>query len=89
MALIFLFGKQGMEYAQWVEIAAVVGVGLLAVVLMRLVGNPVEYVDDIEASIAEKARGALMYAVMSANGCLVPFSLICLPASPPELPPGV
>jgi hypothetical protein len=74
--LVFLFGQPGVQYATWFEIGAVVGIALLAVILTRVLGKPVEFVDDIEATIAKKVQGAMMYAIMSATGV---GAIVCCP----------
>ena len=76
IALTFLFGEEGTGYAAVLEIMTVVGVAILAVVLMRVVGKRVEPASDVEAVIAKKAQGALMYALFSATGV---GALICCP----------
>jgi hypothetical protein len=63
-----LFGEQGLQYAYWFEIALIIGAGLLAVILMRVAGRPMEQASDAEALIAKKAQGALMYALLTATG---------------------
>lgn len=68
MVLGYLFGEKGIQYATWVEFGSVVGACLLAVILVRVVGRPVPYENDMEAVVARKAQGALMYALMTATG---------------------
>lgn len=75
-ALGLLFGEDGAGYAALLELAIVLGVAVLAVVLMRVAGKRVEHVSDIEAVIAKKAQGALMYALFSVTGV---GALICCP----------
>ncbi len=74
--LALLFGEEGTGYAIILELITVLGVAILAVVLTRVVGKRVEPVNDIEATIAKKSQGALMYAIFSFTGFA---ALICCP----------
>ncbi len=74
--LALLFGEEGTGYAVILELVTVLGVAILAVVLTRIVGKRIEPVNDIEATIAKKSQGALMYAIFSATGFA---ALICCP----------
>jgi len=74
--LILLTGEEGTFYATMLEIGTVFVVSLLVVVLTRVVGKRVEPTSDIEATIAKKAQGALMYAIFSATGFA---AIICCP----------
>ncbi|MFN2235760.1 MAG: hypothetical protein ACK2U1_16160 [Anaerolineales bacterium] len=76
LILALLFGEEGAGYATILELVTVVGIAILAVVLIRVVGKKVEPVNDIEATIAKKAQGALMYAIFSATGFA---AVICCP----------
>ena len=74
--LALLFGEDGTGYAVILELITVFGVAILATVLTRVVGKKVELVNDIEATIAKKSQGALMYAIFSITGFA---ALICCP----------
>lgn len=66
--LSIFFGDEGVAYAGILELVTVLGVAVLSVVMMRVVGKPVEATNTIEAVIASKANGALMYAIFSMTG---------------------
>lgn len=74
--LALLLGEEGKAYATILELIVVFGVAILATVLSRFVGKKIEPVNDIEAKIARKAQGALMYAIFSITGFA---ALICCP----------
>lgn len=74
--LALLFGEDGTGYAVILEFIIVFGVAILAAVLARVAGKRVEPVNDIEATIAKKSQGALMYAIFSFTGFA---ALICCP----------
>jgi hypothetical protein len=63
-------------YTTILELVIVFGIAILATVLMRITGKRVEYVNDIEATIAKKSQGALVYAIISVTGVA---ALICSP----------
>jgi hypothetical protein len=64
---VFL-GEEGTQYAALLEIGVVVVVALLAVILVRVVGQRVEHATAEEALIAKKADGAVMYTVLTGTG---------------------
>ena len=68
LILPLFFGDAGIEYAGMIELVTVLGVALLSVVMIRVVGKPVEAKNDLEAMIANKAQGALIYALFSFTG---------------------
>jgi hypothetical protein len=74
--LLGLLFEGGAGYATLLELVIVLGVAVSAVVLMRVAGKRVEHVSDVEAVIAKKAQGALMYALFSVTGV---GALICCP----------
>jgi hypothetical protein len=76
VVLGLLFGEDGAGYAMTLEIIIVVAVAILSVVLVRVMGKKSEPVNDVEATIAKKTQGALMYAVFSVTGFA---ALICCP----------
>lgn len=66
--LTLLFDDVGSEYVSTLEVMVVFGIAILAVVLMRVVGKPVQHSDNVEATIAKKANGSLIYALLTATG---------------------
>jgi hypothetical protein len=74
--LALLFGKDATSYAVILEVAIVLGVAIIATVFARVAGKRVEPVNDVEAIIARKSQGALMYAIFSVTGFA---ALICCP----------
>lgn len=74
--LTLLFGEEGTGYAVGLELAAVLGVLILAIILIRFVGTQVEPANNIQATIERKSQGALMYAIFSITGVA---ALICSP----------
>lgn len=79
VVLVLLFDQTtATTYGTLLEIVLVLGVAILALVVVRFVrkpkmrvdslGNLVPAVSDIEAQIAKKAQGALMYAIFSMFG---------------------
>jgi len=74
--LALLFGEEGTGYAVILELVTVFGVAILSVVLTRVLGKQVAPVNDVEATIAKKSQGALMYAILSVTGFA---ALICCP----------
>ncbi len=78
--LAVLFGEESSGYAGIFELLVVLAVAIVAVVLARVVGKPVEVVmsatSDTEAKIAKKSQGAFIYAVLSFMGLV---GLICGP----------
>lgn len=66
--LVLLFGEDGAGFATLLEIGIVIGVGVLALILGRVIGQPVDTSGDVEKVIAKKTQGALVYAIFSATG---------------------
>lgn len=66
--LSLLFGEAGVGYTGLLELVAVYGIALLSVVMLRITGKPSLPANDLEATIATKANGALMYAILSFTG---------------------
>jgi len=76
IVLILLFGKDGESFAAIIELVAVIGVSIISLVLVRIVGQKIEYESGVEEIIAKKAQGSLMYAILSATGFA---AIICCP----------
>lgn len=74
--LALLFGEGGTGYAAILEFITVIGIAIFATVLTRIVGKKIEPENNIEAIIAKKSQGALMYAIFSISGFA---ALICCP----------
>ena len=66
--MALLLGEEAANYAVLLEIFVVFGIAILAVILSRVLGKRIEPENEIEATIAKKAQGALMYAILSATG---------------------
>ena len=68
IVLTFLFGDDGTLYAMLLEFLTLLGCGVFATILARVAGERVEPATPIEATIAKKAQGAMMYAIFSMTG---------------------
>jgi hypothetical protein len=73
---VLLLGNEGTGYAIILEIVTVLVVAISAIVLVRIIGKRVEPVTTVEAIIAKKSQGALMYGIFSITGFA---ALICCP----------
>ena len=85
VVLGLLFGEQGTGYAFILEIAIVVVVLVAAIIVGRFIRQPATVsageattaeVPDVEATIAHKARGSLIYALLSVLG---PVAIVACP----------
>ncbi|MCJ7583027.1 MAG: hypothetical protein MUP98_21120 [Candidatus Aminicenantes bacterium] len=76
MILVLIFGIDGEGYAVIFEIVTVIIISIIALVLVRSVGQKKEYASEVEEIIAKKAQGSLMYAILSATGFA---AIICCP----------
>lgn len=71
--LSMFMGEAGTGYAAILELVTVLGIAVLSVVMLRVVGKPVQAANDLETMIARKANGALMYALFSFTGVATAF----------------
>ena len=76
--LVLLLGEEASAYAIGLELMTVLGVGIAALVVSRLIRQPrvrtdshgqvIEDRPDIEAIIGKKAQGSLIYALLGGSG---------------------
>ena len=84
--LVFVFGEEGVTYGTLIEISLVLLSALAAVILFRILRKPIVYEEsvpqqtheqfDVEARIAKKTNGAMLYAITGFFGVV---SLIVCP----------
>lgn len=70
------FGGTGAGYDLILEILVILSVAILSTVLIRVLGQKIEPVNEIEEIISRKTVGALLYSVLSATGFA---ALVCCP----------
>jgi len=82
IVLFVLFGEDAVEYSFLLELGTIMGIGILAMILIRVIGKPVEVYDEIDetnALIAKKSQWAMVYALLGVTGigsiifCLLAF----------------
>ena len=74
--LAVFLGETGVVYAPLLEILIVLSIGIVAIILVRNMGEQIEPTDSTEALIKKKSQGALMYALFSFTGV---GAIICCP----------
>ena len=76
LLMAFLFGKQGAGYALSFEFVLIIVICISVILITRLAGKRIEIPNNIEAKIAKKSQGALIYTLLSMFGIT---SIVCCP----------